>query len=510
MLLSCNEEYIINNVSDENLKLKFHAKFLTFIFSIGLFTIFIVAFLSIKGLKDDFDKNFTESLKEVSLLNDFQSQYMLDTIYIQTLQNKSKSPYKMSMYYWKLYKNTLINKTEKRGIFMFLREMYQITFLTHKFLAIQDLKNKKNKLIQKINKIIEFDVASIVSKENSNILEYAKKINELSTDVVSTEVSLYTLEKETTDYFHTATSNMLYAITILVFCVVIYLNLTIVNFIGKLNIYLKKLFDNATKELRNLNAHLQNEIEEQVKTMREKDAIMYAQSKLAAMGEMLQNIAHQWRQPLNSITLIIQGIKIKFDKNTLTKDILKEQTELAMKLAQNMSLTIENFCNFFRIETDFEYFYIKDAINDAIELNKPINDTLGVKLHLGKLGKRKIFGSKQAFTQIILVLLNNAKDAFVERKTEKPCCFIHSESFEKQIIVHFYDNAGGIDSEIINKIFEPYFTTKHKSIGTGVGLYMAREIITKHLHGSIEIDNIAFNHDGELQKGALFVLKFHI
>ncbi len=509
-MLSYNEEDISHNVSNENLKLKFHARFLTFIFSIGIFMIFIVSFLSIKGLKNDFDNNFPEPLNEISLLNNFQSQYMLDTINILQSHEINKKPYLMSLYYWRLYEDILHSSNNKKGIFVSLRKFYQTTFLTHKFLTIKDLHNKKNNLIKQVDNIISLDIEHAKINDKTNILKHAKKINELSANIINTKVSIYAIEKETTDYFHNATINMLCAMTLLVFCAVIYLNLIIVGFIGRLNEYLKKLFDNATKELRNLNLHLKNEIQKQVETMREKDNIMQAQSKLASMGEMLQNIAHQWRQPLNSIILIIQGLKSKSDKNTLTKEIVKNQTKLALNIAQNMSATIENFRNFFRLETNFEYFYIKEAIKHAIELNQPTNDSLNIKIHLKQKNEIKMFGNKNAFTQIILVLLNNAKDAFIERNIKNPHCFIHTESFTDSIIVHFYDNAGGINQDIISKVFEPYFTTKHKSVGTGVGLYMAREIITKHLQGNIEIDNIEFNYKGEFHKGALFVLKFHI
>ncbi|RDU65900.1 ATP-binding protein [Helicobacter didelphidarum] len=499
--------YDDKDLSDSNLKLKFHTKFLAFIFSVGLSIVFFVAYLSLKGLKSDFDNSFPESLNEINLLNEFQTQYMLETINI--LQNPvSINPRTKSLYLWELYSNH-IHLAQRQNIFMFLRELYQNLFLTYEVAKIKQLNAQKQQLIEYLDYIIMRGSPEAQNTQNS-LLQHSRIINEMSSKIINTQVAIHVAEKKTTDTFHIVTVGMLSTVTFAVFGIVVSLSATILTFIQRFNIYLKKLFDNATRELSMLNSHLQEEINKQVKIMQEKDKLLYTQSKLASMGEMIQNIAHQWRQPLNSLILVIQSIKSKFERETLTPEIMKEQTKLAMKIAQNMSNTIDNFRSFFHLETKFEVFNIFNTINHAIVLNKPIFDSLDIRVNLECDKTMEFFGSKNMLIQVLLVLLSNSKDALSEQRITRPQCFIKVEKEEEYIVIHYYDNGGGIHDNVLDKIFEPYFTTKHKSLGTGVGLYMARELLMNHFRGEILVDNYEFFIDKDYCKGALFVLKLQI
>lgn len=507
---SFNKSHVAENIKKEHLQLTFYTKFLPFVFSVGLFMVFIVAYLSIKGLKDDFDNSVPEPLNELSLLNDFQSQYMLETIDILQHNKKNISPYTISFYQWKLYKNFAQSLTEQKGIFNFLRQIYQATFLTKRHQRIIDYQAKKQDLIAEVEHTITLEVTDIMKTNEATLYEHARKVNRLSADIINTQVAIHMLEKEITDFFHNAIIGLLCAMTLLVFCIVVCIDIIVIGFIRRLNQYLKEQFDNATADLRNLNAHLQNEIAKNVEDIRKKDIAMYAQSKLAAMGEMLQNIAHQWRNPLNALSLVIQDIQRKFNKNTLTQEALDKHTKTALTLADNMSNTIENFYNFFRLEKKFEYFDIKEAINEAIIIHEPLFNALHIQIHIeyDEQNNYRIFGNKHALIQIVLVLLGNVKNIFSERKIKNPHCFISMKAQDSVLSLHVYDNGGGIQEDIIDKIFDLYFTTK--DISTGIGLYMAKEMLTKYLQGNIKAKNITFNCDGEYCQGALFVLELQL
>lgn len=507
---SHNQFDIVNNISNNHLGFTFYAKFLPFVFSVGLFTLFLVAYLSIKGLKDDFDVNVLEPLNELSLLNDFQSQYMLETIDILQHNERGIKSYTTSFYQWNLYKNFVKYLNEQKGVFGFLRYIYKTTFLTKQNEMILSLQRKKQQLMEDLEKTITIETTNTLKINRESIYEYAKEVNRISADIINTQVALHSLEKEITEYFYNATIALLYMITLLIFIVVICIDIVVIGFIRRLNQYLEEQFNNATADLRNLNTHLQNEIAKKVEDIRKKDIAMYAQSKLAAMGEMVQNIAHQWRNPLNSLSLVIQDIQQKFNKSTLTKEILNKHTSTALALADNMSNTIDNFHNFFRLDGSFENFDIKNAIDEAIIIYEPLLQTLNIQINVEYETKEDyiIFGNKHALMQIIFVLLGNIKDVFAERMIKNPHCFIAVEKKDSMLFLHIYDNAGGINPNIIDRIFDIYTTTK--KIGTGIGLYMAKEILTKYLQGNIYVKNIIFNCNGEYCKGALFLLELQV
>jgi len=254
--------------------------------------------------------------------------------------------------------------------------------------------------------------------------------------------------------------------------------------------------NNKTAELKELNIHLQNKIREEVEKNREKDKIMYQHSRLAAMGEMVGNIAHQWRQPLNAMTVLIQSFAIKNMTGKLTDDFIERQVEEGLRLSKIMSNTIDNFRNFFAPNKSREYFYLKESIEDTIELaqEKDINITIKCEKDI------KIYGYQNEFSQVILNLLSNAVDSFNNspKSIYNKNILIEAKRDKKDSVnILFIDNGGGIDEAIIDRIFEPYFTTKHKSTGTGIGLYMSKQIIEKQMKGKLKAENITMNFDHE-------------
>ena len=212
---------------------------------------------------------------------------------------------------------------------------------------------------------------------------------------------------------------------------------------------------------------------------------------MAAMGDMIGNIAHQWRQPLNLITTCASGIKIQKEFGELNDEILYENLQGIQDSAKYLSETIDTFRDFIKEEKTFKDVILQDRIDKAltiisttlknkfielkndIDYSKPIKYTLVV----GEL------------SQVIINILNNAKDVLLEKTIENPWIKIDLEQKEDKIIITIEDNGGGIPDDVMPKIFDPYFTTKHKSQGTGLGLHMSYNIITKSLRGKIYAKN---------------------
>jgi signal transduction histidine kinase len=251
---------------------------------------------------------------------------------------------------------------------------------------------------------------------------------------------------------------------------------------------------------------LENQVQSQVDELRKKDNILIQQSKMAAMGEMISNIAHQWRQPLNVLSTSIINISLKNELNTLNSADLEHCVNQSQKVIQDMSKTIDDFRDFFVPRKEKIEFNVMDIINDSIELISPSLDVNAIKLDINCEEHCYIAGYKNDLKQVILVILNNAKDAIKSKELKDGLMFISSICNKNSLILKFRDNGGGVPDDIKDKIFEPYFTTKHKSQGTGIGLYMVMEIITKHFSGNIEVKNVEYEYNGKAQKGAEFVI----
>ncbi len=277
-----------------------------------------------------------------------------------------------------------------------------------------------------------------------------------------------------------------------------------------LNASLEDKVEAKTSELRQLNASLEARIEREVQASRKKDRIMFQQARLASMGEMLQNIAHQWRQPLGTLMMIIQSFQSKYLAGKLNESFIESRVEDATRVAQNMSHTLEDFRTFFHPHKIQTTFSLREVIDKALDLTKyPLKED-NILVHVDLKGDACIYGYENEMIHILLNLINNARDAFHGKTLSlKKILFIVKQT-DQALIVHVIDNAGGIREELIPKIFEPYFTTKHKSAGTGVGLYMSKQIIEKHMHGKIACKNIRFKIKREskkLYRCAMFTLE---
>lgn len=242
-------------------------------------------------------------------------------------------------------------------------------------------------------------------------------------------------------------------------------------------------------QLEALNASLEFRVQEEVHRNREKDAIMLQQSRLASMGEMLSNIAHQWRQPLNELSLLVQTQQLEFEENTLTRERASELVALCMQTIRHMSRTIDSFRDFHLPRQQADVFELTESIRQVGDLVQATLKNSGITLVTHLNGNCTINGKANEFTQALLNLVTNARDALLERRTEQGRITISFECDGSQAAITVGDNAGGIPEELLGRIFEPYFTTKHKAQGTGLGLYMSRTIVVAKMNGSLTARN---------------------
>jgi len=217
----------------------------------------------------------------------------------------------------------------------------------------------------------------------------------------------------------------------------------------------------------------------------EEQEMLKQQAKMAAMGEMIGNIAHQWRQPLNALSALNVGLGIKFKRGKLTVEEMNLFKEKSNDIIQNMSTTIDDFKNFFQPNKVKELFSINQAIEGAIRFVSDSYIEHKIEIIYCMNSDIEINSHRNELIQVLLNIFNNSKDALVEKSIVNPKVTISTLFSADEISIMVQDNAGGVDNEILERIFEPYFTTKFQSQGTGIGLYMSKMIIEKSMKGSL-------------------------
>jgi len=226
-----------------------------------------------------------------------------------------------------------------------------------------------------------------------------------------------------------------------------------------------------------------------VESLREKEQILIQQSRLAAMGEMINNIAHQWRQPLNTLGLTIQAVQMHHEFDELTKEVMEQSVRTSMTLIQHMSQTIDDFRNYFKPEQTMVDFRVSQVISSTLAIIEGSFKHENVAVEVAERDDPVVYGYRNEFAQSLLNILNNARDALTERKVDQPRVRIAVSGESGRAVVTISDNAGGIPEAILARVFDPYFTTKPSEKGTGLGLYMTRNIIEKKMGGSLTVRN---------------------
>ena len=272
--------------------------------------------------------------------------------------------------------------------------------------------------------------------------------------------------------------------------------------------YLAKTVQEQRNELITFNNQLTSKIEEEVKKSTIIERKLFESEKLAAMGEMIGNIAHQWRQPLSFISTIASGIKIKYEYDSLDFKSLPSDMDTIVSQTRYLSDTIDDFRNFVKntnTESEFSISQLLDKlenISKSVMVNNHINLVKNIEVNYN------LIGFENELIQALINILNNAKDAMKENNLENKYIFIETKFLDskKQLII--YDNGGGVDENIIDRIFEPYFTTKHKSIGTGIGLSIAYKILVIRHEANVEVGNYSFKYENKDYMGAKFIITF--
>ncbi|MDD2358130.1 MAG: PAS domain-containing sensor histidine kinase [Thiovulaceae bacterium] len=253
----------------------------------------------------------------------------------------------------------------------------------------------------------------------------------------------------------------------------------------ELNKILENKVEEKTKQLQELNLTLELRVQNEIAKNEIKQQVMFWQSRLASLGQMLANIAHQWRQPLTELSLTLFNIK----KATLKEDSkgVSEYYNQSKVIIQNMSNTIEDFTNFFRPNKDKHYFDLMTSIQESLHILNTLIKSEMIHVTIKSVENIKILGIPNELSQVIINIIKNSRDAFIQNSILIREININIQREENFAIIEIQDNAGGIQEKEMYKIFEPYFTTKHTTQGTGLGLFMSKMICEQGFNGSLDV-----------------------
>jgi len=252
-----------------------------------------------------------------------------------------------------------------------------------------------------------------------------------------------------------------------------------------------------TRQLQELNRSLEERVRQEIAKNEEKQRMLLWQSRFASLGQMMANIAHQWRQPLTELNLSLFSLKEACSRgNSEEVESLYRQSR---RIIRSMSQTLDSFMDFFKPNRSSITFPIEESLEDALALIRKALEKATIEVRIEGETSLPISGIPNELTQVFVNLFQNARDAFEKCPMEDRWLRVHVSRDENNAVIVVEDNAGGIPAETLERIFEPYFTTKHSSQGTGLGLFMSRMIVQKSFRGSMEAVNSL--------KGALFVIK---
>jgi signal transduction histidine kinase len=240
-------------------------------------------------------------------------------------------------------------------------------------------------------------------------------------------------------------------------------------------------------EFKLLNGKLKQNVKQEVQQREEQEQMLLRQYRMANMGEMMDSIAHQWRQPLMHINSVLMNMDSALEDKDKNKQYLEKKIDEVATLTTHMSQTIEDFRGLFKVEEGKTYFMLQSVIDDALALMK--NSLNDIELKYSSEGSIQVPGYRSELMQVIIILLGNAIEALEMRKIKEKKLTIEIHVSNNSAIISIKDNAGGVRSKNINTIFDPYFTTKEQSGGTGLGLYIAKIIVEKKMGGEINVSN---------------------
>jgi len=260
-----------------------------------------------------------------------------------------------------------------------------------------------------------------------------------------------------------------------------------------------KALAQKSKELEELNKNLDQRVREETEKSRKSEQLLILQSRHAAMGEMIGNIAHQWRQPLNVLGLIMQNIYFNYKLGKVDEAFIEKSTEKGKMLIGSMSKTIDDFRDFFNPNKSKEHFSVSKTIQNTLSLVDATYKNNKISFETDLDDSLICNGYPNEFSHVVLNILTNAKDALVNKQLVDRIVRIRTYADADKAVIEIGDNAGGIRQSVMDKIFDPYFTTKEAGKGTGIGLYMSKMIIEQNMGGRLFVQNNA--------EGAVFTIE---
>jgi len=498
-----------------SLSLGIKTRILVSVIALGMLFIGFIAGLMLFGMKSSFDSTFNNRTVSISKLQAIKDVHTLNIVntYRDILDHNTNTEdsyevvdllKKTLIFRWDEYISTR-NTKGSEDIFEWLNNaILSFTTIEIQNTIVVDENNINKKITLNINKLIAEleNITMLLKKDREEEAKHEIQLKLFPT-IDSTNIYLEQLinfhmqkamyEKEKADrLFNLAVIIVSVLIGMVLLISMLLANLILEN-IKNLHKSLEEKVQEKTKELTDLNLSLEQNIAEEIKKSRLKDEMLHQHTKLASMGEMIANIAHQWRQPLNALTILIQSFEIKSMSNKLTKEFIANQVEEGLALAKNMSDTIESFRSFLKPNKNMETFTLKEAISNAEFLVDGLLNTSNTTLELYIDDTITLTGFKNSLIQVMVNILNNAIDSLCVSNSQKKAIIVNARLKKSNIIIRVIDNGGGIDKSIINRLFEPYFTTKHQMSGTGIGLYMSKKLIEEHFNGTITAKNIKLN-----------------
>jgi signal transduction histidine kinase len=443
--------------------------------------LFLGAFghLGLYQLKNSYDDIYNTKYQSVVKLNQLNALYTIDK-----LDTKNEIQ-------WQEFKKYDFNLERKE------------------YIAYKKLTRKVDRNIEELHRILKN------SQDKSKIESFLNKLHQNFSDITMFIHKKVQHDSEIVNERYNYTVLMMMILTLFLLIFSIFFTRSIIKKTKKLINSLAEVVKNKIDDYENLAHNYEDKVTKEVIRNREKDQIMYQHARLAAMGEMIGNIAHQWRQPLNALTILIQSFGTKSMAGKLDQEFIDKQVDEGLRLADQMSNTIEDFRNFFSPHRDREYFSLVKSLNDTLELVEFFCKDEHIDIKILAKEDLRVFGYSNEFAQVILNLINNARDNFKQKNmNDERKIIIKLEKKNRPkpyALISFIDNGGGIDPKIKDRIFEPYFTTKHKSTGTGIGLYMSKQIIEKQMQGLVTMKNIESKLGGDkVYKCAQFIIAIPI
>jgi signal transduction histidine kinase len=275
-----------------------------------------------------------------------------------------------------------------------------------------------------------------------------------------------------------------------------------INMLDLVTLYIAEVLESTL-----LYQNLEKRVKEEVTKNRNKDKILFEQSKMAALGEMVGNIAHHWRQPLSSITSNASALQIKKEIGILNDDYFEDACNNIIDEAEFLSKVIDEFRDFLEEKNLKNQFNLNDSINSFLSLISASSEKQDIKIITNIPKDLRIQSYQNKLNQCLMNLFNNSCDAFTNYKDTKNIIINGYKEKEKFLYLEFIDNAGGIKEDMINKIFEPYTTTKHQSKGTGMGLYIVYRTIVEIMEGTICVENTKVEILNKSYNGVKFTIK---